>query len=216
MAQNCPHCGAENRDGTPACEACGRGPGRRGAARRGREYDGYEVGRRVLRVAPAWLLGLTAAFVLMLLAFGWAARRAGREAGEFRNEASNSPAAPGAAAPAGDAGRKPERTPPAAVPEGAKPDAAPEAVAHDAPHGADVFSVQVGAFAELSQANEQVSRLRAAGFEARVVEPDAATRFRFQVRSGGYATREEAAALASRLRAAGAAAQAVIIEPEKK
>jgi cell division protein FtsN len=75
--------------------------------------------------------------------------------------------------------------------------------------------VQVGAFAELSQANEQVSRLRAAGFEARVTESGAATRFRFQVRSGLYATREEAARLASDLRARGVAAETVIIDPSR-
>jgi cell division septation protein DedD len=76
------------------------------------------------------------------------------------------------------------------------------------------YSVQVGAFAELSQANELVSRLRA-GFEARVAESGAATRFRFQVRSGLYATREEAARLASDLRARGVTRETVIIDPAK-
>jgi cell division protein FtsN len=75
--------------------------------------------------------------------------------------------------------------------------------------------VQVGAFAELSQANEEVSRLRAAGFEARVAESGAATRFRFQVRSGLYATREEAARLASDLRARGVTRETVIIDPAR-
>ncbi|HEX8117090.1 MAG TPA: SPOR domain-containing protein, partial [Pyrinomonadaceae bacterium] len=70
--------------------------------------------------------------------------------------------------------------------------------------------------ADLSQANEQVSRLRAAGFEARVVESDAATRFRFQVRSGRYATREEAARLTAELRARGVAGETVIVDPGKK
>jgi cell division protein FtsN len=76
--------------------------------------------------------------------------------------------------------------------------------------------VQVGAYVELSQANEQVSRLRAAGFEARVVESSGTKHFRFQVRSGLYATREEAARLASELRARGVASQTVIVEPERK
>ncbi|HEX8335236.1 MAG TPA: SPOR domain-containing protein, partial [Pyrinomonadaceae bacterium] len=76
------------------------------------------------------------------------------------------------------------------------------------------YSVQVGAFADISRANEEVSRLRAAGFDARVSESAEATRFRFRVRSGFYATREEAARLASDLRARGVAAGSVIIEPE--
>jgi cell division protein FtsN len=72
--------------------------------------------------------------------------------------------------------------------------------------------VQVGAFADASQANEQVSRLTAAGFEARVAGAPEATRFRFQVRSGLYATREEAARVAADLRARGT----VIVEPGNK
>ena len=99
----------------------------------------------------------------------------------------------------------------------ATPAATPEAKGADtAPDEAGSYSVQVGAFADISQANAQVSRLRAAGFEARVVESGGATRFRFQVRSGLYPTREEAARLASDLRARGAAGETVIIDPERR
>ena len=194
-----------------ACPACGEGVGGRKSARQAREYDGYAVGRRVLRLAPAWLLLTVVAFVLALLFFSWVGRRGGASEGEaFRNEATNQPAATPEGAHASGPPLK-----------AAAADATPTATAEvrDAPAASDEagsYSVQVGAFAELSQANEQVSRLRAAGFEARVVEPGGATRFRFQVRSGLYATREEAARLAADLRARGAAGETVIVEPGGK
>jgi cell division septation protein DedD len=217
----CPHCGAKNSSETAAaCAACGGSLGAGRGARRAREYDGYAVGRRVLSLAPAWLLAVIAAFVLMLLLFSWPGRRAGEGGGQqqgdaFLNEATNRPASPPAAAREAAPEQKTERT---RAPESAQVSPSP-APAPDSQGGAgegETFSVQVGAFADLSQANEQVSRLRAAGFEARVVESLAATRFRFQVRSGSYVTWGEAAGLATRLRAAGVAGQTVIVEPEGK
>jgi cell division protein FtsN len=175
---------------------------------RERDYDGYAVGRRVLRLAPVWFLLTAVAFAAALLFFSWLGRRGGAP-GEnaFKNEATNHTAA---ATPEGaHASASPLKAPtPAATP------AAEDAAA--AAEEAGSYSVQVGAFTDISQANEQVSRLRAAGFEARVVEADAETRFRFQVRSGLFETREAAARLASELRARGAAAETVIIDPERK
>jgi len=188
-----------------------------------REYDGYAVGRRLLRLAPAWLLLIAVGFALALLLFSWLGRRAEtREGDAFINEATNrAPAADGADVKGSEA-KSPRAKTDAAAPAATR-EAAPAAEATPSstpsPQGlgkAGAYSVQVGAYSTVSDANEQVSRLRAAGFEARVAEPDAPTRFRFQVRSGRYATREEAATLAARLRAAGVAAQTVIVEPEKK
>ena len=213
MELTCPHCEEKNIDETAAaCPACGESVGGRKPARRAREYDGYAVGRRVLRLAPVWLLLIVGAFVLALLFFGWVGRRGGESEGEaFRNEATNQPGATPEEAHAAASPLKPAPTPVAT------PDAAAEVKDGTAASDeAGSYSVQVGAFAELSQANEQVSRLRAAGFEARVVGPRAATRFRFQVRSGLYATREEAARLASDLHARGVAGETVIVEPERK
>ena len=174
---------------------------------RGRDYDGYAVGRRVLSLAPVWFLLTAVAFAAALLFFSWLGRRGGAPGDNaFRNEATNRPAA------------TPEGAHAAAVPtKAATPAATPET--KDAAAAADEagsYSVQVGAFTGVSQANEQVSRLRAAGFEARVVEAGAETRFRFQVRSGLFETREEAARLGSELRARGAAGETVIVEPERK
>ena len=171
---------------------------------RERKYDSYAVGRRVLKLAPAWLLLMALAVVLF---FSWMNGRGGTEDEAFRNEATNQ-TQPAAAPEGARAAATPLKTGPAAA-------ATPAATA-ELKDEAGSYSVQVGAFAELSQANEQVSRIRAAGFEARVVEAPGATRFRFQVRSGLYATREEAARLASDLRARAVAGDTVIIEPGKK
>jgi hypothetical protein len=212
MKLTCLHCGEQSLDeAAAACPSCGESVGGRRPARRARAYDGYAVGRRVLKLAPAWLLLTAVAFVLALLFVSWAARRGGASGEEaFRNEATNRPAATSGGPLAAGTPSKPapasEATPPAT------------AEAKDVPAASDEagsYSVQVGAFAELSQANEQVSRLRAAGFEARVAESGEATRFRFHVRSGLYATREEAARLASNLRARGVAGETVIIEPSR-
>lgn len=182
-------------------------------ARRGREYDGYAVGRRVVRMAPLWLLLLVTGFGLVLLLFSWAARPAGDD---FKNEATNRapadearPPGAGSKTPASGAGR-------AALVVTPPPAPTPAAQGQGGGGEAGDYSVQVGAFADLSQANEQVSRLRAAGFEAGVVESEAGTRFRFRVRSGRFRSREEAARQASRLRAAGAAGESVIVGPERE
>lgn len=206
MEQTCPHCGQKCADETAAaCPSCGGKP-----ARRAREYDSYAVGRRLLRLAPAWLLLIVVAFGLALVFLRWVTPRGGASGEEdFRNEATNQPAAaPGATRTAAG----PSKREPAAE---ATPAATAEA-ADGVPDEAGSYSVQVGAYAELSQANEQVSRLRASGFEARVVEPGGATRFRFQVRSGRYTTREEAAHLAADLRARGVAGETVIVDPQAK
>jgi hypothetical protein len=215
MRLTCPQCGEQRPDETAAaCPSCGQRVGGHQSARRASAYDGYAVGRRLLRLAPAWLLLTVVAFVLALLLFSWAGRRGGVSGEEgFRNEAMNQPAATPAGAHAAGTPSQPASAAKAAA---ATPAATAEvknvAAASDE---AGSYSVQVGAFAELSQANEQVSRLRAAGFEARVAESGAATRFRFQVRSGLYATREEAARLASDLRARGVAGETVIIDPAR-
>jgi cell division septation protein DedD len=237
MELKCPACGAKIEgaagagDGarTTACAACGAGVDAAGT-RRVREYDGYAVGRRLLRLAPAWLLLIAVGFALALLLFSWLGRRAEtREGDAFINEATNrAPAADGADVKGSEAKSpraKSDAAAPAATAEAAPAEeatsssATPSSTPSPAAQGlgeAEAYSVQVGAFATVSDANAQVSRLRAAGFEARVAESDASTRFRFQVRSGRYATREEAATLAARLHAAGVAAQTVVVEPEKK
>jgi cell division septation protein DedD len=230
MELNCPRCGSKNEVGegesrAPACAACGAPLGPARAPRRpadgAPDYDRYAVGRRVLKVAPAWLLLCVAGFLLVLLLFDWAARPAGQadEARDevFKNEATNRPPSRDARA-VGQESKAPTARDGAAGPEsGAVEAGAPPPGAADAVGAAQgEFSVQVGAFGDRSRANEQVSRLRAAGFDARVEESGASARVRFQVRSGRFTTREEAARLAAQLRARRLADEAVIVEPAKQ
>ena len=239
MKLTCQSCGFENEiegslgAGAPRlfCRTCAARLNA-GAARDG-GYDGYAVGRRVLRAAPAWLLLCVAGFAAALFLFRWASRplRDARDE-EFRNEATNRRPAE---SPTREAARAhpPQIDAPAEAGGEAKQ---PAAVAHEdgakgpndaggangaEPDGpspgreAASFSVQVGAFADLSDANEQVSRLRAAGFDGRVVEAEGSRRFRFQVRTGLFPARDEAARLSGQLRARGVAADSVVVEPDK-
>jgi cell division septation protein DedD len=232
MKLTCPRCGSENQfDETKdvgarlgVCLSCGADLH---AARRADAYDGYAVGRRLLKFVPAWALLCLAGFVVVLLLFKWAARpvgRAGAEDDAFRNEATNrTPPTP--TPPDSHAGAKPPNRPPAVArqePETSTADGSDVQTkddTRDAPVARRVseeeesasFSVQAGAFDDQSQANELVSRLRAAGFDARVVEAEESKRFRFQVRSGLFQAREDAARLAAQLRSKGI--QTVIVDP---
>ncbi|HVF44945.1 MAG TPA: hypothetical protein VM936_18110, partial [Pyrinomonadaceae bacterium] len=98
MKPTCPRCGSENQfDETKdadarlgVCPSCGADLRAPSAARRAEAYDGYAVGRRVLKAVPAWLLLSLAGFVVVLLAFKWASRpvgQTGADEDELRNEA---------------------------------------------------------------------------------------------------------------------------------
>lgn len=85
-----------------------------------------------------------------------------------------------------------------------------------APDSGGKFTAQVGSFNSQSEANERVSSLRAAGFEAQVAAaelPGRGTWFRVQV--GRFADRGEAAKTVSALRAKGAAAAALVVPVQK-
>jgi hypothetical protein len=240
MKLTCPRCGSANEFEETndagarrrACVSCGTDVSADARVRRASRYDGYAVGRRVLKFVPAWLLLCVACFVVVLLLFKWAARpvgNAGAREDEFRNEATNRPPPPTPSPhdshtkakpsdrPSEDAGRKPElsagETIDAPATDAGVQRAGDAQGVGEAEESAS-YSVQAGAFDDRSQANELVSRLRAAGFDARVVEAVDSRRFRFQVRSGLFQTREEAARLAAQLRPKGFA-QTVIIEPAK-
>jgi cell division septation protein DedD len=82
--------------------------------------------------------------------------------------------------------------------------------------GEGKFTAQVGSHSDESEANEQVSRLRAAGFDARSVAvelPGRGTWHRVQV--GRFADRGEAAKTVAALRAKGAAAAALVVPVQK-
>lgn len=77
------------------------------------------------------------------------------------------------------------------------------------------FTVQVGSFSVESQANERISALRAAGFDARstaVQIPGRGTWYRVQV--GRFREREDASKTAAQLREKGAAAGSMVVAVE--
>ncbi|HEX7316192.1 MAG TPA: SPOR domain-containing protein [Pyrinomonadaceae bacterium] len=85
-----------------------------------------------------------------------------------------------------------------------------------AAEGGGNFTAQVGSFNTQSEANERVSSLRAAGFDARVAAaelPGRGTWYRVQV--GRFADRGEAAKTVAALRAKGAAAGALVVPVQK-
>lgn len=238
MKFTCPRCGSENQfDETKdvgallgVCLSCGADLHAHAGASRADAYDGYAVGRRVLKLVPAWLLLCLACFVVVLLLFKWVSRPVGQaraDEDEFRNEATNrtppTPTPPDSHANAKPSNQSPEdarreaKSPAsdttADEPGGQAIEETQDARAVSEEEEAAAFSVQAGAFDDHSQANELVSRLRAAGFDARVVEAAASKRFRFQVRSGLFHTREEAARLAAQLRSKDI--QTVVVEPAK-
>ena len=78
------------------------------------------------------------------------------------------------------------------------------------------FTAQVGSHSDQSEANAQVSHLRAAGFDARSVAaelPGRGTWYRVQV--GRFADRGEAAKTVAALRAKGASASALVVPVQK-
>lgn len=78
------------------------------------------------------------------------------------------------------------------------------------------FTAQVGSHSDQSEANEQVSRLRAAGFDARSVAAELPGRgIWYRVQVGRFADRGEAAKTVAALRSKGAAAGALVVPVQK-
>lgn len=127
-----------------------------------------------------------------------------------KTTAANDAPAPATAAP-------PEPAPqpvPAAAPK-ADENARVETFAQGADAGGN-FTAQVGSHSDQSEANAQVSHLRAAGFDARSIAvelPGRGTWYRVQV--GRFADKGEAAKTVAALRAKGAASAALVVPVQK-
>lgn len=196
--------------------------------------DPFAVGVRVLKLAPAWLLFTTVCCSSLVLLLGWI-RPAGNAAAALtlpskhndarpaeRAAALNAKAPAPAASPVNVADKAAPAAPAqvpvqvpaqaaAAAPAKVEEKAQPAAQAQSAGAGGK-FTAQVGSHSDQSEANEQVSRLRAAGFDARAVAaelPGRGTWYRVQV--GRFAGREEAAKTATALRSKGAAPVAIVV-----
>lgn len=203
--------------------------------------DFYAVGVRLIKMSPVWLLTLTGGFALLLLAFSWLRPAGGDvDAASIPNDSKpvvvQYPEAPAKAAkpsvetPAAPAMNEHAETKaaeqvqpatPATAPvpqdevkpvEPKKEPAKPSTPASDAD---GKFTVQVGSFNVESQANERISSLRAAGFDARstVVQlPGRGTWYRVQV--GRFREREDASKTAAQLRDKGAAVGSMVVAVE--
>ena len=198
--------------------------------------DPFAVGVRVLKMAPAWLLFTTVCCSSLVLLLGWVraggdaaavtlpskhndARPAKRvSAAEETPAASDAPAQPAAQiasapAPAQTAQPAPPKADAKAEMK-AETKAEVKAQEHVPAPGGDAgakFTTQVGSHSDQSEANEQVSRLRAAGFDARSVAaelPGRGTWYRVQV--GRFADRGEAAKTVAALRSKGTASAIVV------
>lgn len=208
--------------------------------------DPFAVGVRVLKMAPAWLLFTTLGCSLVVLTLGWMRTGAEAVAAVTLPPKHNDARAPGRAHAADGLSAKAETNPPAnATPPGAPGqkstaanDAPPQAPAQAlapvpaaAPRAEEKpaaetpaqgvaaggkFAAQVGSFNSQSEANERVSSLRAAGFDAHVTAaelPGRGTWYRVQV--GRFAERGEAAKAVAALRAKGAASGAIVVPLQK-
>src|SRR6184192_1409735 len=98
----CPRCGSKNikekagaAEGDFECAECGApfGVEARAVVFFFKQKTAYEIGRRVLKIAPGWMVFCVAAFVIALIFFSWLSRPAGKTGasseGVFKNEAMN-------------------------------------------------------------------------------------------------------------------------------
>jgi cell division septation protein DedD len=213
--------------------------------RRAAAPDPFAVGVRVLKMAPAWLLFTAVCCSVLVLLLGWVRSGVDAEAVTLpskRNDARAVKSAP----VADETGTKAEAGSPAnasptdvSSPKSTAANDAPAQAAAPAPPPAPAaapkvdekarvetpapsedaggnFTAQVGSHSNQSEANEQVSRLRAAGFDARAVTaelPGRGTWYRVQV--GRFADRGEAAKTVAALRAKGSASGAIVVPVQK-
>jgi cell division septation protein DedD len=91
-------------------------------------------------------------------------------------------------------------------------DAAPASVQNATTASVQTFTVQAGSHSDESEANEQVSKLRAAGFDARAVAVELPGRGRwYRVQAGRFNDRAEASKMAGQMRARGVTSGAIVV-----
>jgi hypothetical protein len=195
--------------------------------------DKYAVGMRVLRISPMWLLLSSVGFFAVLLTMSWMSQPVvpvGEAVAQLPNQATSKPVQPAAVAQVEHAKATAEKALPPKARASAEPPAesaaqpeaadapAPAAPKAEAPaptalSGSGNFTVQVGSFNNPTEANVHVSRLRAAGVEARAVPVELPKRGKwYRVQAGRFQTRDEAAKGGVQLRAKGLAAAAIVTE----
>jgi septal ring-binding cell division protein DamX len=194
--------------------------------------DKYAVGMRVLRISPMWLLLSSVGFFAVLLTMSWLSQPVvpvGEAVAQLPNQATSPATQPAAVAQVEQAKATAEQSLPpkprasaeqpateSAAPAAEAAPAAPQPASAESPavsSGRGNYTVQVGSFNNPSEANEHVSRLRGAGFEARAVAVELPKRGTwYRVQAGRFETRDEAAKAGAQLRAKGLAAAALVAE----
>jgi cell division protein FtsN len=202
--------------------------------------DFYAVGVRLIKMSPVWLLTVTGGFAILLLLLSWVRPAGGDvDAASIPNDAKpvvvQYPETPADVKPSGEtaapakeehaeaasetkAAEHVQPANPAPAPAESKPaeqKKEPAKVSTPASDASGKFTVQVGSFSVESQANERISSLRSAGFDARstVVQiPGRGTWYRVQV--GRFRERGDASKTAARLREKGAAAGSMVVAVE--
>lgn len=122
--------------------------------------------------------------------------------------------APARVEPASSPSTSPAQSNPAVVVnlEQAALSGVPEKQANESGGSEPKFTVQVGSHSNESSANEQVSRLRAAGFDARTVAVELAGRGKwYRVQAGSFDDRAGASKEAAQLRARGLTSDAIVV-----
>jgi cell division protein FtsN len=176
-------------------------------------------GLRLVRVSTPVLLAVTCAFVLfvvsgnMLIAPKGEVRANSAPAPQTVSPAESKPVVEAAPAASPEV-IKPAPTPAAPPVAESKPAEIAPAVNQTSVVEKGQFTVQVGSHNDMNQANDQVEKLRAAGFESRVVGVDIPKRGRwYRVQAGSFGNRDEANRYGAQIVAKGAAENFVIAAP---
>ena len=227
---------AATQEKTPVSQEIAPKAGRAPQAAKGR--DRYSFGVQMMRVSPAWLVVGGLAFVSLIVLCTWLVKPA-RQEEQFaarvpaRNQATNQRPADASKPPTAATNKqataarpdaqktateqKPAEPKPAAESKPAELKAAeskpvvPAAAADLKEDGK--FTVQVGSFPDEAQARERVNRLKAAGFDGRVVAaqiPNRGTWYRVQ--AGRFGDRDAAGRYGSAIRSKGVADGAMVTE----
>jgi cell division protein FtsN len=104
---------------------------------------------------------------------------------------------------------------PSVAPEAEAKNAAPVAVPQAQHMKAGGFTIQIGSYNVIEQANERVARLQAAGFDARVVAVELPKRGTwYRVQAGRFSSRDDAARYGADLKSKGAADNFIIADAQ--
>lgn len=104
---------------------------------------------------------------------------------------------------------------PAVAPEAETKSSAPVYQAQSSGDNAGGFTIQLGSYNVIEQANERVARLQAAGFDARVASVELPKRGTwYRVQAGRFGNREEAARYGNEMKSRGAADNFIIAETQ--